>query len=227
MISFSKVIKAEQQKLGRQRLSVQWRPLDPSSPAVPEVSAELTDLIARAKAEAVAILENAETEARAVREQARQEGYQAGWDAGYQEARHEVQTAWQAIRQELEAPRQKLQQLNAVLERLGDEQTLAVAAALSLKLYSRLKLERLDVIHEYIQELADTMDQKSLTLFVDPTWEPRLTALQEVLDQGVTPLVVKIDDALAAGTMRIEGETGGFLGGPVVSLQTLLQEVLG
>lgn len=210
MISFSKVIKAEQQKLGRQRLAVQWRPLDPASPVVPEVSAELTDLLARAKAEAMAILENAETEARTIRDKARQEGYQAGWDAGYQEARQEVQAAWQAIRQELEAPRQKLQQLKAVLDRLGDEQTLAVAAALSLKLYSRLKLERLDVIHEYIQELADTMDQKSLTLFVDPTWEPRLAALQEVLDQGVTPMVVKIDDALATGTMRIEGETGAF-----------------
>ncbi|NMP23549.1 hypothetical protein [Sulfobacillus harzensis] len=227
MISSSRVLKAHQQTVGRQRVAVEVRLPDPPADFEPEITEVVSEVVDRAKSEARAIIEEAEAQAGALREQAQRDGFDAGYQAGMADGKKAAIESWQAIRQQLEEPLLLMAKTRDYLGRLNDESTLALAAALSLAVYSRLKLERLDVITAYIEELASTVDGQKVTLFLDPTWGPRLKALEELLETSVPNLVVMVDDALAQGVMRVEGEAGGALGGPWVSLKALLEEVLG
>lgn len=227
MILSSRVVKANQQALGRQRVSVDATLPDTSDDFEPEITEAVSEVVERAKTEARAILEQAEQDAVRIREAARAEGYQAGYQAGADQGRAEAHRLWDSIRAQLEEPLALLSQTRDYLARLNDESTLSLAAALSLSVYSRLRLERLDVIAAYIEELVSTIDCQKVTLFLDPTWSPRLQALTELLDAAVPGLVLAVDDTLSQGTMRAEGENGGVLGGPWLSLKALLEEVMG
>lgn len=227
MTSSSRVVKLHQQTLGRQRISV-----DVPAIAVeplqlePEIHSAVDEVMERAKHEARAILEQAEMQAEQVRQAARDEGYRVGQEEGRQQGRQEVQALWAELRNELKEPLDLIQSTRDYLAHLTDEATLALAAALSLAVFSRLKLERLDVIAQYIQELAATVDKEHVTVFLDPTWGPRLAALQDALADGIASLTLAVDDCLQAGVMRAEGPSGGVLGGPLLSLKAILQEVM-
>lgn len=227
MTSSSKVIKAGQQTLGRQRVAVEVPLLAETAQFAPDVENALDEVVDRAKSEARAIIEEAEMQAQWVLRQAHDEGYQAGLDQGRNEGRSEARVAWDELRKVIEEPLHLVEQSRDYLNRLNDESTLALAAALTMAVFTRLKLERLDVVAQYIEELSQTLDDKKVSVFLDASWGPRLTALTEVLQDSVHTLVLAVDDALASGEMRAEGETGGVLGGPLLSLKALLQEVLG
>ncbi len=228
MISSSKVVKAHQQTLARQRVAVEaLLPETQETDFEPELTEAVSEVVARAKSEARAIIEEAEMSAETLRQEARDRGFREGYEAGMSEGRERSREAWEEIRARLTEPLELAEQTEAYLNRLSDESTWALAAALSLAVYSRLKLERLDVVVAYIEELVSTVDGPKVNLFLDPTWGPRLKALEELLKDTLPNLVIKIDEQLAQGLMRAEGDTGGALGGPWLSLKALLEEVLG
>lgn len=227
MTSSSKVIKAGQQMLGRQRVAVEVPIFEGPVDLAPEAETAFGEIVERAKREARAIIEQAEMDAEALLKAARDDGYRQGHEAGHEAGRQEARTSWDQLRQSIEAPIALLQQSREYLSRLNDESTIALAAALSMAVFTQLKLERLDVIKAYIEELAGSVDGQKVAVFLDPSWGPRLRALEEVLQDSVRSLAVAVDDALTPGTMRAESEWGGVLGGPLLSLQALLQEVLG
>ncbi len=228
MISSSRVVKAHQQTLGRLRVSVEADvDLPPAEEFQPDISEAFGEVVERAKAEAHAILEQAEQDAEALRRTAHDEGYQVGYREGQAAGRREVEALWQDVKARLEEPLRLVEASREYMNRLNDESTLALASALTLAVFSRLKLERLDVIAAYIQELVSTVDSGRVQLFLDPTWGPRLTALDEVLKDLVPQLTLSVDDSLASGSMRVETEGGGALGGPLTSLKALVEEVLG
>ncbi len=227
MTSSSKVIKADQQMLGRQRIAVEVPIFEESIEMAPEVETAFGEVVDRAKREARAIIEQAEMDAGALLKAARDEGYRQGYEAGHEAGRQEARASWDQLRQSIEGPLTLLQQSREYLSRLNDESTLALAAALSMAVFTQLKLERLDVIKVYIEELAGSVDGEKVAVFLDPSWGPRLRALEEVLQDSVRSLAVAVDDSLASGMMRAESELDGVLGGPLLSLQALLQEVLG
>lgn len=228
MISSSKVVKAHQQTLARQRVAVEalW-PETQGTDFEPELTEAVSEVVDRAKSEARAIIEEAEVSAESLRQEARDRGFQAGYEAGLAEGREEAREAWQDLRAALRVPLEVAQKAETYLNRLNDESTLALAAALSMAVYSRLKLERLDVVVAYIEELVSAVDGPKVSVFLDPTWGPRLKALEELLKDTLPHLVLEIDEQLTQGLMRVEGETGGALGGPWISLKALLEEVLG
>ncbi|MCY0878375.1 MAG: hypothetical protein OWU84_05490 [Firmicutes bacterium] len=226
MTSSSKVIKAHRQREGRLRVSV-----DAALPvSAGELETEMTEafqeVVERAKREAQAILEQAESEAEEIRRRARDEGYRDGYEAGQRDGRQHVAAEWQGLRQALQEPLTVARKTGDYVSRLNDEATLALAAALSLSLYSRLKLERLDVVRDYLADLVATVDSEKVTLFLDPSWSPRLQALEEALGEMTQSVTLAIDEALANGVIRAEALTGGVLGGPVVSLKRLIEEAL-
>jgi flagellar assembly protein FliH len=192
----------------------------------PELDSAVGEVMARAKREARAIIEQAEMQAEQIRQAARDEGRATGLEEGRQQGRQAVEQLWDALRRRLQEPLDLIDSTRHYLTRLTDESTVALAAALSLTVFSRLKLERLDVIAQYIQELAASVDQEKVTVFLDPTWSPRLQALQDALTSAVSSVTVSIDDSLQAGVMRAEGPAAGALGGPLLSLKAILQEVL-
>ncbi len=227
MTSSSKVIKAHQQMLGRHRISVEVPALDEPSAFEPEMENAFGEMVERAKREARAIVEQAEAEAEIAREQARADGYQVGLREGQEAGKEEARAMWADLRRNIEEPLRLLAQSQEYLHRLNDETTLALAAALTMAVFTRLKLERLDVVAAYIGELAETVDKDRVAVFLDPSWGPRLAALDEVLKNSSRTLALAVDDSLAPGVMRAEGDDGGVLGGPILSLKALLQEVLG
>lgn len=228
MTSSSKVVKAHQQSVARQRISVEVPILEVPVAVEPEMENVFGEVVDRAKREARAIIEQAEEDAAAIRQQAREEGREAGRQEGREEGRQEVRVLWDELRDGIKEPLELIAQSRQYLSRLNDETTLAMAASLTMAVFSRLKLERLDVVAEYIQELASTVDKDKVDVFLDPTWGPRLKALEEVLGEGVSSLSVAVDDALASGVMRAQKDgSEGALGGPLLSLKAILQEVLG
>lgn len=228
MISSSRVVKAHQQTVGRLRVSVDADvALPPEEEFEPDISEAFGEVVERAKTEAHAILEQAEQDAGALRRAAHDEGYQTGYREGQEAGRRDVEALWQELRARLEEPLRLLEASREYMNRLNDESTLALASALTLSVFSRLKLERLDVIAAYIQELVSTVDSGRVQLFLDSTWGPRLAALEEVLKDLVPHLTLAVDESLASGSMRVESEGGGALGGPVISLKALVEEVLG
>lgn len=227
MTSSSKVIKAHQQTLGRQRIAVEVPVMEDPVEFEPEMQTALGEVVERAKREARAIVEQAESEAHKAREQAMEEGYQTGLREGQEAGKDEARAMWADLRRNIEEPLKLLAQTRDFLDRLNDESTLALAAALTMAVFTRLKLERLDVIAGYIAELADTVDNDRVTVFLDASWGPRLAALEEALRESVKSLALAVDDSLAPGMMRADGDIGGALGGPLLSLKALLQEVLG
>ncbi|MCY0897347.1 MAG: hypothetical protein OWU33_00190 [Firmicutes bacterium] len=227
MTSSSKVIKAHRQLEGRLRVSVDATLPAPPVQLEPEMTEAFREMMERAKREARAIIEQAELEAADIRHHAEEEGRRQGYEAGRHQGLEEARTDWQALRRELQEPLTWVAQTRDYLGRLNDEATLALAAALSLSLYSRLKLERLDVIRDYLADLVSTVDGEKVALFLDGSWAPRLQALEEVLGEVIPAVTVAIDDSLATGVMRAEGVTSGTLGGPLVSLKRLIEEALG
>jgi flagellar assembly protein FliH len=227
MTSSSKVIKAHQQTLARQRMAVEVPEMEEPVVIEPEMETAFSELVDRAKREARAIMEQAETDAQKARQEAMEEGYQTGYREGQEAGKDEARAMWADLRRNIEEPLKLLAQSREYLDRLNDESTLALAAALTMAVFTRLKLERLDVIAGYIAELAETVDKERVTVFLDPSWGPRLAALEEVLKDSIKGLALAVDDSLAPGVMRADGNVGGAVGGPLLSLKALLQEVLG
>lgn len=228
MISSSRVVKAHQQSVGRQRVSVEASlPEPPPAALEPEITEAFSEVVERAKKEARAIIEQAEIEAEKARQKAHHEGYERGYEEGLRQGQADARETWDEVRHQLEEPLALIGQAKEYLGRLNDESTLALAAALTMSVYSRLKLERLDVLAAYIAELASTVDKERVTLFLDPTWGPRLRALEEVLTEAVPGVACAVDESLAQGAMRVEADGAGALGGPLLSLRALLEEVLG
>lgn len=227
MTSSSRVIKADKQTFGRHRVSVDVPPMEEPVDFEPEVETRFSEVVERAKGEARAILEEAETQVEAVRREARDEGYKTGFEIGKEEGKQEAQAQWADLRRNIEEPLRLLTQSREYMDRLNDESTLALAAALTMAVFSRLKLERLDVVTGYIEELAAIVDKDKVAVFLDPSWGPRLGALQEALESSGRALALAVDEALGSGMMRAESEIGGVLGGPLLSLKALLREVLG
>ena len=227
MTSSSKVIKAHQQTLARQRMAVEVPEIEEPVVIEPEMETAFSELVDRAKREARAIMEQAENDAQKARQEAMEEGYQTGYREGQEAGKDEARAMWADLRRNIEEPLKLLAQSREYLDRLNDESTLALAAALTMAVFTRLKLERLDVIAGYIAELAETVDKERVTVFLDPSWGPRLAALEEVLKDSIKGLALAVDDSLAPGVMRADGHVGGAVGGPLLSLKALLQEVLG
>ncbi|PSR23341.1 MAG: hypothetical protein C7B45_03235 [Sulfobacillus acidophilus] len=192
----------------------------------PELNSAVGEVMERAKREARAIIEQAEMQAEQIRQAAQDEGRRVGVEEGRQQGRQEVEQLWAELKRHLQEPLDLLDSTRNYLARLTDESTLALAAALSVSVFSRLKLERLDVLAQYIEELAASVDQEKVTVFLDPSWSPRLKALQDALTDAVSSVMLSIDDSLQTGLMRAEGPSGGALGGPLLSLKAILQEVL-
>lgn len=222
----SKVIKASQQNLARQRVAVEVPDAEEPLDLSPEVENVVDEVVSRAKSEARAILEQADADAERIRQEAQKEGHQTGYAAGYEAGRAEARALWEELRASIEEPVRLLEQSRDYLDRLNDEATLALASALTMAVFSRLRLERLDVIAAYIQELAQTVDGDRVTVFLDSSWGPRLKALEEALGESVKAVALAVDETLASGTMRAEGARDGVLAGPMLSLRALLQEVL-
>jgi flagellar assembly protein FliH len=227
MTSSSKVIKAHQQTLARQRMAVEVPEIEEPVVIEPEMETAFSELVDRAKREARAIMEQAENDAQKARQEAMEEGYQTGYREGQEAGKDEARAMWADLRRNIEEPLKLLAQSREYLDRLNDESTLALAAALTMAVFTRLKLERLDVIAGYIAELAETVDKERVTVFLDPSWGPRLAALEEGLKDSIKGLALAVDDSLAPGVMRADGHVGGAVGGPLLSLKALLQEVLG
>ncbi len=228
MISSSKVVKAHQQSLARQRISVEVPLLELAIEVEPQIETALGEVVNRAKQEARAILEQAEVEAEKIRQGARQEGHEMGRREGRQAALEEVRALWEEVRNAINEPLGLISQSREYLSRLNDETTLAMAAALTMTVFSRLRLERLDVVTGYIQELAAQVDKDKVEIFLDSSWAPRLHALEEALGGAVSSVTVAVDEALASGMMRAQKEGAeGALGGPLLTLKALLQEALG
>ena len=223
----SRVLKADRLSMGRQRIAVEIPAIEESFPLETNISDAFGEVVDRAKREAQAIIEQAEEQAQSIRETARREGREQGIEEGRQVGLNEARQQWETLRQELQEPLALLEGVKGYVGRLNDESTLALAAALTLALFSRLKLERLDVVAAYIAELADSMDSGKAALFLDVTWGPRVRAMEEALQAVVPALTLAIDESLENGTMRVEGEMGGVLGGPLISLKALVEEVLG
>lgn len=227
-LSSSRVIRGSQQTLGAQPIPVRVKIRNRAAGEniAPDMSRAVDEVLQRAKLEARAIIEQASAEVSALRQAAEDEGQQKGFDAGFHEGLEQAQAAWAAMKEELQKPLQIIQEVQQYTNRLADEATLALAAALTTTLYSRLKSERLDVLVAYIEEMVSAVNHDTVTLFLDPTWSPRMQALQDALSSTLPGLTLAVDEQLSQGVFRCEGDQGGILAGPLLSLQALVQETL-
>lgn len=215
----SRVIKAGRQVSGH-RIRLAWRSPEPKPPSV-DLEAEVAAVIERAKAEARAVLEEAERQA----QQRTQEGYEEGVRQGREEGLRAVTDEWAPVRDALAQSLAELQDLQDVCRGLRDDRTWAQAAALAAALFDRKAKDDPEALVPYWMELADAVDSSQVTLFLDPGFRDRIADITARLQEAGSTLTVAIDQTLQPGEMRAEGQAGGVIGGALAGLHAVLEEV--
>ncbi|MDA8199167.1 MAG: hypothetical protein M0Z54_07015 [Thermaerobacter sp.] len=195
-------------------------PLDVAQGA-PWLAAELDQVLDRARDEARAILEQADTEAAAVRSLAERQGYLAGVEAG----RAEWQRAIGRLQEEFEAPRSRLAALSDTTRLLEDQVVLATAAALAEQVVGEA-LRDAPRLWARARALAAAVAGERVAMYCAPEVFDQLADSLAKLDDGSRVLTLARDATLGPADLWVEAESGGGVDGRVLaSLRHILEEV--
>lgn len=187
----------------------------------PWLAAELDQVLDRARDEARAILEQADTEAAAVRTLAERQGYMAGVEAG----RADWQRAVDRLQEEFEAPRIRLAALSDTTRLLEDQVVLATAAALAEQVVGE-SLSDQARLWARARALAAAVAGERVAVYCAPEVFEQLADSLAKLDDGSRVLTLARDAALGPADLWVEAESGGGVDGRVLaSLRHMLEEV--
>ena len=184
------------------------------------LAAEVDQILARAREEARAILEQAEGEAAELARAARQQGY----DEGVFAARADWQRALGRLMEEMAAPRARLAALLDTARLLEDQVVLATAAALAEQVVGEA-LSDAERLWARARALAGAVAGERVTLYCAPEVYGQLALEVSRLDSAGAALSVVRDTALGPADLMAEGEGGGADGSVLASLRHMLEEV--
>ncbi|MDN5346746.1 MAG: flagellar assembly protein FliH [Clostridia bacterium] len=168
---------------------------------------------AREEAEAIRAAAQAESEAR------RQEGYQAGWQAGYHEARAAAEEEANKIRSEAEALRREAEEFlrearhaRQEIIKSAEKEALELALKIAEKILGRqVELNpqvTLDLARQAVREVAEG---EVYIIYASPGDAELLRQRRAELEQELKPaaaLQIVADPAIKPGGCRIETENG-------------------
>ncbi len=217
-----RVVKADRLAMGQEAHRILPR-AGAEQPGLDETITERVDqMIARARREAEAILEEAQEEARHQTQQARERGYQEGLAQGLAQSREQ----WQTILTHMADPLERLNKLGQFADMLHQEEVLSIAGALLVRCFPILLDQAPSSFASYLEAALMELDDEAARLFVSPRWEARLKSLVQDIRPGVGSLTVVVDRMLGDDEWRLESDRGGVLAGPITTLHTLINEVI-
>lgn len=196
-------------------------PQDVASGA-PWLAAEVDQVLDRARDEARAILEQADTEAAAVRTLAERQGYSAGVEA----ARVEWQRAIDRLQEEFAAPRTRLAALADTTRLLEEQVVLATAAALAEQVVGEA-LGEAPRLWARARALAAAVGGERVALYCAPEVFEQLADGLRRLDDGSRVLTLARDATLGPADLWVDSANGGggVDGRVLASLRHILEEV--
>ncbi len=182
----------------------------------------MDQVMERARDEARAILEQADTEAAAVRTLAERQGYAAGVDAG----RAEWRQAIDRLHEEFAAPRARLAALADTARLLEEQVVLATAAALAEQVVGEA-LGDASRLWARARALAAAVVGERVAVYCAPEVFEQLADSLRRLDEGAGVLTLARDATLGPADLWAEAEDGGggVDGRVLASLRHILEEV--
>lgn len=218
----SRVVKANRLAMGQEAHRILPK-LGPNQPDIDVAVSERVDhMIERSRQEALAILEEAQEEARRLTQNAREQGYQEGMQQGLAQSRGQ----WQTILSQMAAPLVSLDKLGHFTETLQQEEMLSLAGALLVRCFPLLAERDPEVFQSYLKAALAELNEESARIFVSPKWEPYVKAVASETRAGIQEIRLSVDQMLGEDEWRLETDRGGILAGPLTTLSTVINEVI-
>jgi flagellar assembly protein FliH len=178
------------------------------------------NMLARARDEARAILEQADHDAADRREAAAREGYAQGLRQG----RAAWDQALDALREAVTEPLLRLQALKDVVRLLDDRVVLATAAALAEQVIGEALADQ-ERLWKRARALAAAVAGERVTLYCAPEVFAQLEALSARVADAGRAITLLRDESLGPADLVAEGEGGGADGTVLSTLRHMLEEV--
>jgi flagellar biosynthesis/type III secretory pathway protein FliH len=191
-----------------------------------EAEEAVASLLARAREEALAILQEAEAEAAEIRSRAREEGHREGRADAEATATQAVARNLEPLRAALEEPLAELRALTDRVTLLRDAFVLDAAATLAEHIVGEALEDRDRWIRRAVRLVEALDDRDSVRLFVPAETVEFARAAKERLEGAQREVQVLVDEHLKPSDLLVEGTGGGMDGRVTESLIQVVEGVL-